>query len=145
MRCRVIYCFPTLFTYKESILFYSKFIYLCFFFVFFFPKNFFLFFFFFSFSLFLATSRPFLSSLPFFFSRTRHRGCRAKARRRARNILAQLCFAPEDSQHYRSLGVDASFFFPYPGIPILLHTLKNRKLTHSLRSLVRFRFFTTRE
>ena len=76
-----------------------------------------------SLSLFLATSRPFLSSLPFFFSRTRHRGCRAKARRRARNILAQLCFAPDDSQHYRSLGVDASFFLPYPGIPILLHTL----------------------
>ena len=74
-------------------------------------------------SLFSATSRPFLSSLPFFFSRTRHRGCRAKARRRARNILAQLCFAPDDSQHYRSLGVDASFFLPYPGIPILLHTL----------------------
>ena len=76
-----------------------------------------------SLSLFSATSRPFLSSLPFFLSRTRHRGCQAKARLRARNILAQLCFAPDDSQHYRSLGVDASFFLPYPGIPILLHTL----------------------
>ena len=74
-------------------------------------------------SLFSAISQPFPSSLPFFFSRTRHRGCRAKARRRARNILAQLCFAPDDSQHYRSLGVDASFFLPYPGIPILLQTL----------------------
>ena len=76
-----------------------------------------------SLSLFLAPSQPFLSSLPFFSSRTRHRGCRAKARRRARNILAQLCFAPDDSQHYRSLGVDASFLSPYPGIPILFHTL----------------------
>ena len=55
---------------------------------------------------------PLLSGFfPFFFSRTRHRGCRAKARRQATtNILAQLCFAPGDSQHYRSLGVDASFF-----------------------------------
>ena len=76
-----------------------------------------------SLSLFLTPSQPFLSSLPFFSSRTRHRGCRAKARRRARNILAQLCFAPDDSQHYRSLGVDASFLSSYPGIPILLHTL----------------------
>ena len=116
------YRFPTLFTYKESILFCSKFICLCFFFFFLFFFLF-LFFSFFSLSLFLATSRPFLPSVPFFFSRTRHRGCRAKARRRARNILAQLCFAPDDSQHYRSLGVDASFFLPYPGIPILLHTL----------------------
>ena len=72
---------------------------------------------------FLAPSQPFLSSLPFFSSRTRHRGCRAKARRRARNILAQLCFAPDDSQHYRSLGVDASFLSPYPGISILLYIL----------------------
>ena len=83
-----------------------------------------------SLSLFLATSRPFLSSLPFFFSRTRHRGCRAKARGRARNILAQFCFAPDDSQHYRSLGVDASFFLPYPGIPILLHSLSILLLLH---------------
>ena len=112
------YRFPTLFTYKESIFFCSKFICLCFF-------LFFFFFFFSFFSLSLLGYLPAISLLSplFFFSRTRHRGCRAKARRRARNILAQLCFAPDDSQHYRSLGVDASFFLPYPGIPILLHTL----------------------
>ena len=95
------YRFPTLFTYKETILFCPN-------------KIFFLF---------TATLWPFLSSLPFFFSRTSHRGCQVKAQRQARNILAQLCFALDDSQHYRSLGVDASFFSPYPGIPILLHTL----------------------
>ena len=79
----------------------------------------------FSLSVSLLDSLPAISLLSsfFFFSRTRHRGCRAKARRRARNILAQLCFAPDDSQHYRSLGVDASFLSPYPGIPILFHTL----------------------
>ena len=38
-------------------------------------------------------------------------------------ILAQLCFAPCDSQHYRSLGDDASFVTISRGIPILLHTL----------------------
>ena len=94
------------------------------------------FFYFFFFILFLLLLLLFLLSLSlsswlppghfsplFLFSSHRHRGCRAKARRRARNILAQLCFAPDDSQHYRSLGVDASFFLPYPGIPILLHTL----------------------
>ena len=83
-------------------------------------------------SLSLLDSLPAISLLSsfFFFSRTRHRGCRAKARRRARNILAQLCFAPDDSQHYRSLGVEASFFLPYPGIPILLHTLYILLLLH---------------
>ena len=58
------YRFPTLFTYKESILFCSKFICLCFFLFFFFFFSFS----FFSLSLFLATSRPFPSSLPLFFS-----------------------------------------------------------------------------
>ena len=84
------------------------------------------------FSLSLLDSLPAISLLSsfFFFSRTRHRGCRAKARRRARNILAQLCFAPDDSQHYRSLGVEASFFLPYPGIPILLHILSILLLLH---------------
>ena len=38
-------------------------------------------------------------------------------------ILAHLCFAPGDSQHYRSLGGDASFVTIPRGIPILLHTL----------------------
>ena len=33
-----------------------------------------------------------------------------KAWRQATDILAQLCLVPGDSQHYRSLGVDASFF-----------------------------------
>ena len=83
----ILFYFQTLFTYKETILF-------C-------PNKFFF--------LFTATLWPFLSSLPFFFSRTSHRGCQVKARRQARNILAQLCFALDDSQHYRSLGVDASF------------------------------------
>ena len=117
-----IYRFPTLFTYKESILFRSKFFFVLFFCL--------LLFLLLLFSLSLLDYLPAISLLfSFFFfffffsSRTRHRGCRAKARRRARNILAQLCFAPDDSQHYRSLGVDASFFLPYPGIPILLHTL----------------------
>ena len=41
------------------------------------------------------------------------RGCRAKVWRRTRNIPAQLCFAPDDSQHYRSHGVDASLIL-YP-------------------------------
>ena len=99
---RSIYHFQTLFTYKETMLFCPKFFLL--------------------FSLFSATSRPFLSSLPFFFLRTRHRGFQAKAWCRARNILAQLCFTPDDSQHYRNLGVDASLFLPYSSTPILLHT-----------------------
>ena len=117
------YSFPTLFTYKESIYCSAQSLFVCGFFSILLLLLLLLLLFLFSLSLFLATSRSFLSSLPFFFSRTRHSGCRAKARRRARNILAQLCFAPDDSQHYRSLGVDASFFLPYPGIPILLHTL----------------------
>ena len=58
------YRFPTLFTYKESILFCSKFICLCFFSILLLLLLLFLF----SLSLFLATSRPFPSSLPFFSS-----------------------------------------------------------------------------
>ena len=34
-------------------------------------------------------------------------------------ILAQLCFAPGDSHHYRSIGGDASFVTIPWGIPIL--------------------------
>ena len=40
---------------------------------------------------------------------------------RVRNILAQLCYAPDDSRAtFRSLGVDASIVLIYPGLLTLI-------------------------
>ena len=56
---------------------------------------------------------PFFS-VCFYFLKDSTRECRAKVRRRTRNIPAQLCFAPDDSQQFkRALGVDASFFLSF--------------------------------